>query len=116
MTIGSVIILSGILNQNMTLLVLINIATVSLGIYGLRCLYYALFQEAKLPLAITGSAVGLVSVIGYKPDIFFGALMGVILDNNPGAIGHQYLFGVVALFGMIGFWASVKYRERVASL
>ena len=116
MTIGSVIILSGILNQNMTVLVLINIAAVSLGIYGLRGLYYALFQEAKLPLAITGSAVGLVSVIGYTPDIFFGPLMGVILDNNPGAIGHQYLFAVVALFGMIGFWASVKYRERVASL
>jgi len=113
---GSIVISSGVLAPNMLVFILMNIAVMSLGIYGLRGLYYALFQEAKIPLTITGSAVGFISVVGYTPDIFMGPLMGVILDNNPGELGHQYLFGVLALFGIIGLMASISFRKINAEI
>ncbi len=110
---GSIVISTGMLQPGMELLIAITIASTSLGIYGLRGLYYALFQESKIPLHISGSAIGFVSVIGYTPDVFMGPLMGLILDNNPGALGHQYLFGLLAVFGLIGLSASRLFRNNL---
>ena len=111
---GSLVITSDILQPDPFILIAITIASTSLGIYGLRGLYYALFQESKIPLSITGSAIGFISVIGYTPDVFMGPLMGVILDNNPGVLGHQYLFGVLVLFGIVGLTSSLLFRRNVA--
>lgn len=108
---GSLVIASGWLQANMISMIILNIAVMSLGIYGLRGLYFALFQEARIPLSITGSAIGFISVVGYTPDIFMGPLMGVVLDNNPGELGHQYLFSILASFGFIGLLASISFRK-----
>lgn len=108
---GSLVISTGMLQPGMTIFIGLTIASTSVGIYGLRGLYYALFQESKIPLAVTGSAIGFISVIGYTPDIFMGPLMGYILDNNPGADGHQMLFGVLVIFGLVGLLASVLFRK-----
>ncbi len=90
-----------------------TLATSSIGIYALRGVYYALFQEARVPFALTGTAVGLVSVIGYTPDIFMGPLMGHLIDRSPGALGHQHVFALVAVFAFLGLLASAAF-ERVA--
>ncbi len=108
---GSIVISTGVLQPGMTLFIALTIAGTSVGIYALRGLYYALFQESKIPLAITGSAIGFISVIGYTPDVFMGPLMGYILDNNPGAAGHQLLFGVLAVFGLVGLGASILFGK-----
>lgn len=110
---GSMVISTGILEPGMEMMIAITIASTSLGIYGLRGLYYALFQESRIPLAITGSAVGFVSAIGYAPDAFMGPLMGYILDNNPGELGHQYLFGVLVGFGLVGLIASILFKRSI---
>lgn len=111
MIVGSAVIATGWLHADLTVFIILNIAVMSLGIYGLRGLYYALFQEVRIPLSVTGSAVGFVSVVGYTPDIFMGPLMGIILDNNPGELGHQYLFAVLCLFGLIGFISSTYLKK-----
>lgn len=108
---GSLVIASGWLAPNMVAIIIMNIAVMSLGIYGLRGLYYALFQESKISLSITGSAIGFISIVGYTPDIFMGPLMGFLIDNNPGELGHQYLFGILAIFGFIGLLASISFRK-----
>jgi len=110
---GALIIASGILQHAIFVMVAISIASTSLGIYGLRGLYYALFQESKIPLSYTGAAIGFISVIGYTPDIFMGPLMGVLLDNYKGSLGHQYVFGVLAIFGMIGLWSSILFKKEL---
>lgn len=113
---GSLVISSGILSGEVFIFIALTLASTSLGIYGLRGLYYALFQESKIPLSYAGAAIGFISVIGYSPDVFMGPLMGVILDNNPGELGHQYLFGVLAVFGVIGFVASQLFTKSTKSL
>ena len=37
--------------------------------------------------------------------------MGVLLDNNPRVLGHQYVFASVAVFGTIGLIATVVFRS-----
>ncbi len=108
---ASVCISSGILQPGMEIWIVITIVSISTGIYGLRGVYYALFQEAKIPYTITGSAAGIVSVVGYTPDVFFGPLMGWILDRSPGEIGHQHLFGVLMGFAGLGLLASIAFRK-----
>ncbi|MEQ9425869.1 MAG: MFS transporter [Cyclobacteriaceae bacterium] len=111
MILGGTVISFGLLAPGMPLMIALTIASISAGIYGLRGLYYALLQESKIPLTLTGSAVGIVSVIGYSPDIFMGPLMGYVLDSSPGETGHQHLFAIVAGFGVIGLITSLLFRR-----
>jgi nitrate/nitrite transporter NarK len=92
------------------------------AIFGLRGLYFALFEEAQVPAAVTGTAVGLVSVLGFTPDIFVAYIGGVLLDRSPGLPGHQHFFLFMAAFAFIGVFASLAMmrvtsagRDRVAS-
>jgi len=82
-----------------------------LGIYGLRGVYFALFNQAAVPWALTGTAVGFISFIGFTPDVFMSPLMGYLLDNNPGARGHELVFGVMAAFGIIGWLISLAFTR-----
>ncbi len=86
---------------------LLNVLIGSTAIFGLRALYYAVFEEADIPRSITGTAVGIVSVLGYTPDIFVNFLGGVILDAKPGLAGHQDFFWFLAAFAALGLVASL---------
>lgn len=87
------------------------VAGTSAMVYGLRGIYFALFPEARVSLALTGTAVGLVSVIGYTPDVFMGPLMGYLTDTYPGPLGHQYFFGALAGFAACGGVATLAFQR-----
>lgn len=106
MTITSIIFATGIINDSSVLLFILSIGTMALGVYSARVLYFATLEEAKTPLAITGTAVGFISIAGYTPKIFAGPLMGYFLDANPGAIGLQNTFWVMNLFSILGLIAA----------
>lgn len=116
MLIGGIVIGSGVLNQGIFWYFLITIVTISIGIYALRGLYFAIMEEGEIPLIYTGTAVGLFSVIGYTPDIFMGPLMGYLLDRSPGAVGHQHVFLVLAGFSFIGLIAAFWFRKIVKTV
>jgi len=109
--VGSLAISMGVLEPGIPWMFVAIVAGTSVGIYALRGIYFALFEEAHVPWKITGSAVGLVSVIGYTPDIFFGPLMGYLIDRSPGALGHQHVFGVVAAFAIVGLVTTLVFRR-----
>lgn len=112
MTITSLIFYLGIIDDSTTLLFILSIGTMALGVYSARVLYFATLEEAKIPLAVTGTAVGFISIIGYTPDIFAGLLMGYFLDANEGAIGLQHAFGVMAIFTAVGLIASYLFYKH----
>lgn len=85
----------------------VNILFGSTAIFGLRALYYAVFEEAEIPVAVTGTAVGIVSVIGYTPDIFVSYFGGVMLDASPGLAGHQDFFAFLACFAGLGLLSAL---------
>lgn len=111
MIIGGLVFSSGVTKPNFYWLFFINIAAISIGIYALRGLYFAIMEEGKVPLAYTGTAVGLISVIGYTPDIFMGPLMGYLLDDSPGPTGHQHVFLLLVIFSVFGLTASIIFRK-----
>ena len=81
---------------------LTNTLLASTAIFGLRGLYFALFEEENVPVAVTGTAVGVVSFIGFTPDVFVAYIGGVLLDRSPGLVGHQHFFLLLAAFAAIG--------------
>jgi sugar phosphate permease len=97
---------------NLVPFMLINVALIAGAVYALRGIYFSLLEQGGIPLAVTGTATGIVSVIGYTPDIFMPILGGMILDANPGAVGYQNLFLVTAALSFIGLVAAyVVYRK-----
>ena len=55
----------------------------------------------KMP-QLTGTTVGIVSFIGFTPEIFFAPIAGRILDGWPGITGHHYFFMFMASVALIG--------------
>ena len=110
---GSSIFASGVNAPNLNLLFLISIIILAVGTYSVRNLYFAVLQEGKIPLYLTGTAVGIISFIGYTPDIFSGPLIGVLLDNNPGEYGHQLVFVVLGIFSVVGLIVAIGFMRFV---
>jgi MFS family permease len=80
--------------------------------YGLRGIYFSVFGDLKVPQHLVGTTTGIVSFIGFMPDVFFGLVTGRMIDANPGLPGFQqaFLFTAAALF--IGALASfLLYRK-----
>lgn len=111
---GGLVLSSGVIGAGLVWAFLLTVVCSCLGIFALRGLYFAIMQEGKIPFAYTGSAVGLVSFIGYTPDVFMGPLMGYLLDRSPGPAGHYHLFWAVTGFALAGLLASFAFA-RVTS-
>lgn len=106
---GSLLFVSGLISDASVVLFFISIFIVATGVYAARALYFAVMKNGKIPLVLTGTAVGIISIIGYTPDIFAGPLMGYLLENSPGEQGHQHVFLTLACFSLIGSIASWCY-------
>ena len=108
---GSVLFASGILVADQYILFFISLIILALGTYAIRALYFAILKEGDISLALTGTAVGVISLSGYTPDIFAGPLMGYFLDKFPGIEGHQYVYVFLGLFSIIGLIASSRFAR-----
>jgi len=106
---GALLFATGIITASATILFFVSILIVATGVYAARSLYFAVMERGQIPLVLTGTAVGLISLIGYTPDIFAGPAMGYLLDNSPGAEGHQHVFWMLAVFSFIGGIAAFYY-------
>jgi sugar phosphate permease len=103
---GALLFASDLIQPDMDVFFLFTLFITALGIYAARVLYFAVLQEGNIPLALTGTAVGVISFIGYTPDIFAGPMIGYLLDNSPGRTGHQHVFMMLGVFSLIGLLAS----------
>lgn len=109
MVLSSVIFSLDTITDKTTILFVINILIMAIGVYSCRVLYFATLEEANIPISLTGTAVGLASIVGYTPDIFSGPMFGILVDNPDKISGLQNAFMVLALFGIIGLIASFRF-------
>jgi nitrate/nitrite transporter NarK len=84
-----------------------NIIVTFVTVFGIRGVYFALIEETKINSKVTGTAVGLISVIGFTPEVYFASIAGRLLDAAPGIAGHQHVFLMLAGFAVIGIMATV---------
>lgn len=108
---GAMLFASGLIQSGLNFIFFLSLIITATGTYALRSLYFAVLQEGHIPLAVTGTAVGIISVVGYTPDIFVGPIMGYLLDSNPGIVGHQQVFMMLALFSALGLIASLRFSK-----
>ena len=91
--------------ESVAILIYASIFISFFGVFAIRGIYFALLEENKTPAHVTGAAVGLMSVIGFTPDFFFGPISGRILDASPGVGGHQNYFLFLVAIMLAGFMA-----------
>lgn len=84
--------------------IIANVFVSLFSVFALRGIYFALLEETQTPRRITGTSVGMISFVGFTPDIFFAPIAGRILDATPGIGGHMNLFlllGAIAVVGIL---------------
>ena len=97
-------------------LLLINSIGIGCAIYALRGIYYALLEEGNIPVLLTGSATGLISLVAYTPDVFIPIVAGHLLDRYPAeGLGYRYFFLLLGLFAIVGAVLTVIFRRSVGA-
>ena len=100
-------------SPTLLLLVYANLLISAFGVYALRGLYFALLEQTRVPDSLTGAAVGLISVVGYTPDIFFYPIAGRLLDAAPGIAGHQNSFLVLSGIATAGLAVTIFLQRGI---
>ncbi|MEJ1156629.1 MFS transporter [Microbacterium marmarense] len=80
------------------------IVAAGLVMYVIRGVYWSILDECRVPVAVTGIAIGIISFFGYLPDIFLPQISSAIYtsfgDNVAGA--NNVYFVVTAVIGLVG--------------
>ena len=97
---------------SMFFLLIVNVLVAGTMIFALRAIYFALLEEGKVPLAVTGTAAGIVSAIGFTPDVFMPEIFGYLHDTYPGAEGYRYFYFVIAGICAVGFIAAMTIQYK----
>ncbi len=92
----------------------VQVILVASAVFALRGVYFALLEEIRIPRGLTGSTVGIVSFIGFTPDLFGHLLSGWFVDHYEGVPGYRYYFAFLAVVALIGvvlsWWIGVRER------
>ena len=111
MMLGSILFASGLIKASMNILFFISLIIVATGTYAIRGLYFSILKDGKIPYILSGTAIGLISIVGYSPDIFATPLYGYLLDNYPGIKGHQYVYLILFISSILGIYVSLKFKK-----
>ena len=90
-----------------------------LAMYSNYGLFYALLEEGHVPIEVSGLAIGLISTIGYIPEVLCPAIAGKLFDKYPGAAGFRIYFTGMVCIGIVGailafVWLKKYGTRRVA--
>lgn len=96
-------------------LIYVLIVAAGLVMYVIRGVYWSILDECRVPVAVTGIAIGIISFFGYLPDIFLPQISSAIYtnfgDNVAGA--NNVYFVVTAAIGLIGAGAAMYFTRLV---
>lgn len=90
------------------------IMLVGLTTYAIRGIYWATLDKCAIPMSIKGLAIGMMSFVGYAPDIYLPLLNGYLLELYPGKTGYSIYFGFIVFSGFLGTIAAWILMRRVA--
>lgn len=88
---------------------------VALMTYGVKGVYWATLDSCNVPNRIKGLAIGVISMIGYAPEIYLPLASSKLLAAYPGALGYQIYYLCIAISGLGGAYAAyllIKPTQR----
>ena len=114
--IASIILGFGFFNHQPIFLSFTVFVFMAFGTYSLRGLYFAIIEETKTPIQLTGTLVGIISVVGFTPDIFMSLFNGYMLGENPTVLEYQQLFTIFTIIPFVGLLAALGFRKSISKL
>jgi nitrate/nitrite transporter NarK len=100
-----------LLPNGSTGLAYVLVVVVGLFLYAIRGIYWSLLDDCRVPVAATGIAIGIISFVGYLPDIVIPQISGAIYsafgDDVAGA--NNLYFIVTAGIGLLGAAAAAYF-------
>ena len=84
-----------------------------LGLFFMRGIYFGTVDQAQIPMKVTGTAVGIISLVGFFPEVFMNTISGHLLDAYPGFDGYHYLFIILFAFSVVGLIASLYLQRNI---
>ena len=110
---GGYILLPG--NASLCNAVIANFFIGLIFIYAVRSQYFAVHQDAGIPLELSGRVSGISSALGYMPDMFMYTLVGSWMDNY-GRTGYNmtwaYAMAAAALCIVLSFILSKVVKKE----
>lgn len=98
-----------------TALMLAVVLLVGLLTYAVRGIYWATLESCDVPDRIKGLAIGVISLVGYSPDIYLPLLNAALLEAYPGRTGYMIYFLGLSAMGFVGAIAAWQLRQRIKS-
>lgn len=92
---------------------LFTFLVVLLGVflYAIRGTYWSLLGESKIPAAMMGTAIGLISFIAYLPDIILPKLNTFLWNTFGHHAGYNAYFIVSAALGLLGIVIAMIFNK-----
>ncbi len=73
---------------------------------------YAPMRECRVPMNLSGSAIGFYATLIYATDAILPPIIGQWLDNLPMEVAWRNIFILLVVFGAIGVASSIIFRIR----
>lgn len=99
LTLGALIVVPLSVSVGMLLALVITIGFVT---YAVRGIFWATLDSCDIPTRIKGLAIGVMSLVGYSPDVYLPLINGYLLETYPGKLGYQIYFGGIVFMGFLG--------------
>ena len=83
-----------------------------IAVFSLRGIYFSLLKENVIPVKFTGISVGIISLVGFFPDIYVGPLFGYYLDNLDIFNAFKNCFYFLFIVSLAGIVSSLYLKEN----
>lgn len=103
---------------NKQTLILCVAVSVIFRIYNgaLRSCFFATMSQVDIPKNLTGTASGMISIIGYMPDVFAYTMCGKVMESFPVITSYRIIFAGLAVCCVLGCVAAAclhKYSQKI---
>ncbi|MDB9970510.1 MFS transporter [Porticoccaceae bacterium] len=88
------------------LFMLAVVLLIGLLTYAVRGLYWATLGGCNVPNKIKGLAIGIISMIGYFPEVYLPLLSASLIEQYPGGLGYKIYYLILSIFGLFGAYAA----------
>ena len=96
---------------NLEILIMINIMISMASVFALRGIYFCYLQETKIPTNVIGFSVGIISLIGFFPDVYIGPVFGYFLDTYSKLKAFNLCYFFLLILSLIGFYSALKLHN-----
>lgn len=89
-----------------TLVMLAVVLLIGLLTYAVRGLYWATLGGCDVPNNVKGLAIGIISMIGYFPEVYLPLLSATLIEQYPDGLGYKIYYLILSVFGLLGAYAA----------